>query len=56
VIVVRISWRKALPFRQQLLYRRIFQIGKVLTCTTSHVVYLARCMACNLQGVGSTVN
>ena len=35
---------------------RVFQIGKTLTCTSGHVVYLASCVVCNLQGVGSTIN
>ena len=35
---------------------RVFQIGKFLTCTSDNVVYLARCVACGLQGVGSTIN
>ena len=35
---------------------RVFQIGKFLTCTSDKVVYLARCVACGLQGVGSTIN
>ena len=35
---------------------RVFKIGKALTCTSSDVVYLATCVACNLQGVGSTIN
>ena len=35
---------------------RVFQIGKLLTCTSDNVVYLACCVACGLQGVGSTIN
>ena len=35
---------------------RVCQIGKVLTWTSDNVVYLASCVACNLQGVGSTIN
>ena len=31
-------------------------ICKSLTCTSRNVVYLAHCVTCNLQGVGSTVN
>ena len=33
---------------------RIFLILKSLTCTSSNVVYLAECVLCGLQGVGST--
>ena len=35
---------------------RIFLILKSLTCTSSNVVYLAECVLCGLQGVGSTAN
>jgi hypothetical protein len=35
---------------------RIFIILKSLTCTSSNVVYLAECVLCGLQGVGSTAN
>ena len=35
---------------------RIFLILKSLTCTASNVVYLAECVLCGLQGVGSTAN
>jgi hypothetical protein len=35
---------------------RIFLILKYLTCTSSNVVYLAECVLCGLQGVGSTAN
>ena len=31
-------------------------ILKSLTCTSSNVVYLAECVLCGLQGVGSTAN
>ena len=33
-----------------------YVIRKSLTCTSRNVVYLAHCVACNLQGVGSTIN
>ena len=35
---------------------RFYNICKSLTCTSQNVVYLAHCVACDLQGVGSTVN
>ena len=35
---------------------RVFQIGKLLTCTSDNVVYLACCVACGLLTVGSTIN
>ncbi|XP_028410255.1 uncharacterized protein LOC114532856 [Dendronephthya gigantea] len=35
---------------------RKFSIRKTLTCTSEHVIYLAECVACNLQGIGSTIN
>ena len=35
---------------------RLFSIRKILTCTSVNVVYLAQCVACGLQGVGSTHN
>ena len=35
---------------------RIFLILKSLTCTSSNAVYLAECVLCGLQGVGSTAN
>ena len=35
---------------------RSYNIRKFLTCTPRNVVYLAHCVTCNLQGVGSTVN
>ena len=35
---------------------RLFSISKTLTCTSLDVVYLAQCVACGLQGVGSTYN
>ena len=35
---------------------RTFRIRKSLTCTSSYVVYLAECVLCGLQGVGSTAN
>ena len=35
---------------------RVFQIGKLLTCTSDNVVYLASCVVCGWQGVGSTIN
>ena len=36
--------------------KKIFKIGKSLTCGSENVVYLAQCVACGLQGVGSTIN
>ena len=36
--------------------KKVFKICKSLTCTSKGVVYLAECLACGLQGVGSTVN
>ena len=35
---------------------RLFSIRKTLTCTSVNVVYLAQCVACGLQGMGSTHN
>ena len=35
---------------------RSYNICKSLTCTSQNVVYLAHCVACDLQGVGSTAN
>ena len=35
---------------------RVFQIKKLLTCTSDNVVYLASCVVSDLQGVGSTIN
>ena len=35
---------------------RLFSTRKTLTCTSVDVVYLALCVACGLQGVGSTHN
>ena len=35
---------------------RSFDICKPVTCTSQNVIYLARCVVCDLQGVGSTVN
>ena len=31
-------------------------IFRDVTCTSQNVIYLASCVTCNLQGVGSTVN
>ena len=36
--------------------KKIFKIGKSLTCGSENVVYLAQCVVCGLQGVGSTIN
>ena len=35
---------------------RTYTIRMPLTCTSQNVVYLAHCLTCNLQGVGSTIN
>ena len=35
---------------------KVFKIGKSHTCTLANVVYLAQCVECGLQGVGSSVN
>ena len=36
--------------------KKIYKISKSLSCTSANVVYLAICVACHLQGVGSTTN
>ena len=33
---------------------KVFKIGKSHTCTSANVVYLAQCVDCGLQGVGSS--
>ena len=35
---------------------KVFRVENSLTCTSSNVVYLAQCVDCGLQGVGSSVN
>ena len=35
---------------------KTYFIRKSLTCTSQNIVYLACCLTCNLQGVGSTKN
>jgi hypothetical protein len=35
---------------------RLFSIRNTLTCTSENVLYLAQCVACGLQGDGSTIN
>ena len=35
---------------------KVFKIGKSLTSTSANVVYLAQCVECDLEGVGSSVN
>ena len=35
---------------------REFKIDKSLTCTSANIVYLAQCVSCSLQGVGSSVD
>ena len=35
---------------------RLYYIRKTLNCSSPNVVYLAQCVTCGLQGVGSTVN
>ena len=36
--------------------KKIYKISKSLSCTSANVIYLAICVACHLQGVGSTTN
>lgn len=36
--------------------KRTFKIQKKLTCNSQNVIYLAECVSCNLQGVGSTLS
>lgn len=36
--------------------QRVFQIGTFSLAPPNNVVYLASCVACDLKGVGSTIN
>ena len=55
VIVVTILSEEGSVFTSKI-SGRVFQIKKLLTCTSDNVVYLASCVASDLQGVGSTIN
>ena len=33
-----------------------FKIDKSLACTSANIVYLAQCVSCGLQGVGSSID